>query len=121
MADDKQDTKCKPQLKLAIDNAKPVNKSTKSKGSSEPPSNPPKKNRIRYLVYEGKFCKPSAELPKPLCNWHGQILEEVLHDNGEESETYFVIEGRLATGQALPPIEIPAASFAGMAWVTSKW
>ena len=117
MGNDKPEPKGQPKLKLVIDDAKPV----KKRDSGEPPNTPPKKNPIRYLVYEGKICKPSAELPKPLCNFSAWIMEEVLHDNGDETEAFFVIDGKLATGQALPQVEITAASFAGMAWVTSKW
>ena len=32
-----------------------------------------------------------------------------------------MLEGRLATGQPLPPVRIPAARFAGMTWVTDAW
>lgn len=78
-------------------------------------------SRARYLVHDGRICKPDGDFPKPLCNWSGRIAEEVTHDDGEEQETFFAIEGQLADGRALPRIEVSATSFAGLGWVTGKW
>ena len=115
MADKPTDTKGPPKLKLAIDNAQKPGAKAKS-------TEPPKAHRARYLIYEGSICKPSAELPKPLCNFSARIVEEVLHDNGdEEPETFFMIEGQLATGRGLPSIEVPSGSYNSLVWVTARW
>lgn len=119
-------------------NRKPSNASAKqssvgkndgqAKAKTESQSGPKTKksapqHRVRYLVHEGRICKPDGDFPKPLCNWHGCIVEEVTHDNGEEPETFFLIEGWRSNGEPFQPhrIEVPAASFAGLAWVTAKW
>ncbi|MGZ8242811.1 hypothetical protein, partial [Methylomagnum sp.] len=74
-----------------------------------------------YTIDAGRICKAEGEVPAPLCNFTAKIEEEVLIDDGENTEMVFAITGRLCTGVAFPRIEVPAASFAGMAWVTGQW
>lgn len=106
-------------IKLVVDNASKPKATSKTGPTLKKPAQA--SNRARYLVHEGRICKPDGDFPKPLCNWAGRIVEEITHDNGEEPETFFSIEGKLSDGRALPSIEVPAASFAGLGWVTSKW
>ncbi|MFZ4699756.1 MAG: hypothetical protein ACOYMG_06860 [Candidatus Methylumidiphilus sp.] len=122
------------KLKLVIDNAqqpaktnrKPSQKSkpTEQASTSKPDSQNPKNGKAnpRYVIdEEGRICKPDSHIPKPLCNFKARIMTEVLHDNGDEIETFFLIEAKLANNKrTFPGIEIPAANFAGMAWVTAK-
>lgn len=103
------------------DPADTARKSKVDTTGQKPPKTAPAANRERYLVDRGRICRPDGDFPKPLCNFHARIIEEVLHDNGEEPETFFSIEGALSDGRALPCIEIPASSFAGLGWVTAKW
>ncbi len=58
---------------------------------------------------------------RPLCNFVANITEEVIHDNGAEAETLFLIEGRMNDGTHLPPVEVSASKFPGMTWVSSEW
>jgi hypothetical protein len=57
----------------------------------------------------------------PLSNGAAKILEEVLRDDGSNEPTMeYIIGGELHTGHKLPKIEVPAAEFNGMKWL-SKW
>ena len=58
---------------------------------------------------------------RPLCNFTARIVEEVIHDNGAEAETLFLIEGCLSDGTPLPPVEVSASKFPGLTWVSSEW
>jgi len=58
---------------------------------------------------------------RPLCNFAASITEEVIHDNGAEAETLFLIEGCMSDGTRLPPVEVPASKFPSMNWVSSEW
>jgi hypothetical protein len=71
-----------------------------------------KRNQIWLIDDQGR---------RPLCNFQASITEEVIHDNGAEAETLFLIEGCLSDGTHLPPIEISASRFAGMGWVSGEW
>lgn len=104
-------------IKLVVDNAKKP-KSTASRGG---PKKAAAEGRARYVVHEGRICKPDGDAPKPLCNFAARIVEEVQRDDGEEVETLFTVEGARCDGRAFPTIEVPAASFAGLGWVTAKW
>jgi hypothetical protein len=76
----------------------------------------------KYVTDEaGRICLVTPDGEKPLCNFDAWIVEEALHDDGEATDTHFVIEGKLASGRPLPRIEIAASAFAGLAWVTSHW
>jgi len=72
----------------------------------EPPSPPPKKVHQAYTVEEGRICwlkpTPSGEVLTPLCNFDAQAVEDVIKDSGIEQQRFFVIEGRLENGKALP-------------------
>ncbi|MFM8330608.1 MAG: hypothetical protein ACKN9T_02870, partial [Candidatus Methylumidiphilus sp.] len=54
---------------------------------------------------------------RPLCNFVASIREEVIHDNGAEAETLFLIEGCLSDGTYLKPIEVSSSKFSGLTWV----
>jgi hypothetical protein len=71
------------------------------------------------FVFE-KFSR-EAVVQIPLCNFTAAVVEERTHDDGLETETVFVIEGRHATGRPLPPAEVPAAQFAGLSWIARHW
>jgi len=58
---------------------------------------------------------------RPLCNFVASITEEVIHDNGVEAETLFLIEGCMHDGTRLPPAEVSASKFPGMSWVSAEW
>jgi hypothetical protein len=74
-----------------------------------------------YVVDAGRICRSAGDLPVPLCNFTAQIVEEILIDDGENSDMVFAVQGRLASGQPLPRIEVPAGSYQGLGWVTGLW
>lgn len=74
-----------------------------------------------YLEKDRVICKINDKSAFPLCNFTARIIEEVIHDNGEEKTLVSAIEGKLSNGQILPRIEVLAGSFAGMGWVNSQW
>lgn len=99
----------------------PDNPKPKATRNAKPPK--PKAERgapALYLEKGGRIHKREGKGTIPLCNFTARIVEQTTHDNGEESQTFFAVEGRLASGQALPRIEVSAGSFAGMAWV-AQW
>ncbi|QFY42322.1 hypothetical protein F6R98_06510 [Candidatus Methylospira mobilis] len=94
----------------------------------QPDLPPPQKKRKQkaekhalYVEEKGVICKIGEKSSFPLCNFSAHIIEEVIHDNGEEKTLTSAIEGKLSNGQTLPRIEVGAGSFAGMAWVYSQW
>lgn len=72
-------------------------------------------------IYQLKTTREGEQIQIPLANHACLIVEQIHRDDGLEDETVFVVEGRLSNGRPLPRVEIPAASFAGMAWVLKHW
>lgn len=62
-----------------------------------------------------------GEAPEPLCNFTARIVAEEVRDDGAERRLVFHIEGRLAGGEELSRVAVPAERFAGMSWVTEAW
>lgn len=58
---------------------------------------------------------------RPLANFTCVPTREITKDDGVEKAKEYVMEGINARGQQLPPIAVPAKSFAGMNWVTEGW
>lgn len=92
---------------------------------AKPPKKPKRTRKAAcvslYAESGGRICRTRDGNPVPLCNFTARIIQEILFDDGETSHRVFAIEGRLCTGEPLPSIEVPAGSFAGMAWVTAQW
>ncbi|MBI1913615.1 MAG: DUF927 domain-containing protein [Planctomycetes bacterium] len=57
----------------------------------------------------------------PLCNFTARITEVVVRDDGAEQTAFFALAGALADGRELPAVQVPAADFAGLGWVTTAW
>jgi hypothetical protein len=57
----------------------------------------------------------------PLCNFAGQIVEQITRDDGAERTTRLVVEGALHDGTPLARGEVAAEEFPGMSWVVSRW
>ena len=91
---------------------------------AEPPALRDKSHEA-YCLEEARLCwiKQTNNGPAqvPLCNFTAQVTEDILKDNGHEASRVFKITGTLGTGQPLPEIEVSAASFASLNWVTSEW
>ncbi|MBX9625097.1 MAG: bifunctional DNA primase/polymerase [Gemmataceae bacterium] len=60
-------------------------------------------------------------VPVPLANFTARIVAEVTLDDGAERRKVFVVDGRLASGEPLPAVEVPADEFGEMFWVVEKW
>jgi hypothetical protein len=79
-----------------------------------------------YRVEGGRLCHErgtpdgGASL-RPLCNFTARIVESVARDDGAEQTALFTVAGALADGRQLPPVQILAADFCGMGWVTTAW
>jgi hypothetical protein len=58
--------------------------------------------------------------PVKLCNFVAWIAEERIYDDGAERTRKYSITGALASGTALPLIDVPSDKFPVMAWV-SQW
>lgn len=58
---------------------------------------------------------------RKVANFAARITSEELLDDGAEQTLHFRVEGTLANGAALPPVDVPAADFAGMNWAAERW
>jgi hypothetical protein len=57
----------------------------------------------------------------PLCNFSARITEVVSRDDGVERSAVFAVEGMLANGRPLPRLQVPAAEFQRLDWLTTGW
>lgn len=73
----------------------------------------------KMVKVEGEWIEETTDTP--LCNFAARITEDRTRDDGAERTRVFVLEGQLASGQPLPPIEVAASQFAGMNWPTAEW
>ncbi len=78
-----------------------------------------------YRIENGTICFEKQTKDGPvsvaLCNFAAQVKEEIVLDDGVETNRAFLIEGTLVSGKPLPAVRIAADKFAGMAWVTPSW
>lgn len=83
------------------------------------------KSHEAYCIEAGRICfvKRTSDGPVevPLGNFTARVTEDILKDDGHETSRVFKVAGTLGSGQPLPPIEVPALSFASLNWVTSGW
>jgi hypothetical protein len=79
-----------------------------------------------YRIKNGRICREhgtrdgGTEL-LPLCNFTAQITEVLTRDDGAEQAAFFTVAGRLDNGRALPAVQVPAADFTGLGWITTGW
>lgn len=58
----------------------------------------------------------------PIANFVAKIVENTIIDDGDTQDTRFKVIGRLTeNNENLPLVEVPAASFDSLSWVTTKW
>lgn len=66
--------------------------------------------------------KKGENVPVALTNFNASIVAEHIRDDGSNDILRtFVIEGELFNGKTLSTIEVPAADFEQMRWLTEKW
>ena len=63
----------------------------------------------------------AGEVDVPLANFSAEIVEEVTRDDGAEKNKRFCVQGVLATGELLPPVDIQVQQFGGLNWVLDEW
>jgi protein gp37/site-specific DNA-adenine methylase len=78
-----------------------------------------------YVIMDGCYARSVGNVffPKTifLCNCTIWISEELTETDGVEELKSFVLEGKLASGAALPPVKIRPAVFDFMSWVSGAW
>lgn len=87
--------------------------------ASDKPSGP-------YLIEHGRVCrrrfgKDGEVFTEPLCNFVARIDAETTYDDGGETQHCFRIAGRLADGDPLAAVDVPASDFAAMNWTLKNW
>lgn len=61
-------------------------------------------------------------LDDPIGNFTAQITHELIVDDGQNAPSVrYTVDGRLATGEGLGQLEIPADEFGGMNWLAKSW
>jgi hypothetical protein len=79
-----------------------------------------------YSVVDGRLCrmvasKEAGSFPVPMANFNAWITGQVIRDDGSEQIRRLSIEGVLATGEALPAIEIAAGELPRGDWPLIQW
>jgi hypothetical protein len=79
-----------------------------------------------YVIHDGMHCliktiQGLGKVYSPLCNFVGEITEEIIKDDGIAESRVFAVDGQLASGRPLSQIEVNASEFAGMSWVSQMW
>jgi len=78
-----------------------------------------------YAVFDGCYylVKQTAKSDQQirLCNFIAEIVSEVTKHDGENTEKYFCIRGRMNDGRELAELIIPAHQFEQCDWVVEMW
>lgn len=84
----------------------------------------------KYTPYRVKFGRlkqvtkkkdDGTEEYKELANFVAYPSQDILRDDGKNTERYFSICGRLYDGTPLDTVTIPASKFMSMSWITDAW
>lgn len=67
------------------------------------------------------FNGPNGVGKNPLSNFFAKITSEDIHDDGQNRSVHLTLEGKLNTGEALPPITIPSEHYSTLNWITHQW
>ncbi len=77
-----------------------------------------------YRIAEGGILRlkntREGEIPQRLTNFVARVEEEVVRDDGADVRRLYKLSGK-AAGGPLPRVEVPAASFGAMNWVSDAW
>jgi hypothetical protein len=86
---------------------------------------PPPQSAGSYRVAGGRVLltrmTKDGPVDIPLGNFAARITEVVTRDDGIEKTAVFAIEGELADGRPLSRLQVPAAEFQRLEWVTTDW
>ena len=76
-----------------------------------------------YGARDGCIVQYTQDNPdgKPLTTFVALPSRIITRDDGVTQDKVFGIEGWSRGGEPLPPIEVPAKSFASMGWLTERW
>ena len=75
-------------------------------------------NNILASIKDGQLCFAS----RPLMNGVINITHELVIDDGQDMPTVqYTVTGKLATGQPLEPLNVPAEEFADFKWIPRHW
>lgn len=82
--------------------------------------------RPLYEVIGGQIClrqydRYGGESISPLANFDARIIADIVEDDGQETQRYFTLTGKMADGTPLPQAEVKAADFGKMGWVLDTW
>ena len=74
-----------------------------------------------YAINTGRLCflrfsDKGDAIPVPLCNFVAEVTQEIVKDDGIETQQEFEIEGKLAAGQVLPKLRVSKDKFSAMHW-----
>lgn len=77
-----------------------------------------------YRIVKGSIVRlkntREGEIPQRLTNFVARVEEEIVRDDGADVRRLYKVKGE-AGGKALPCVEVPAASFGAMNWVSDAW
>jgi hypothetical protein len=114
------DDVAKQLLKIAVE----VSSGHREKG--DPGERAAPDTESMYSVVDGCLCRTiasrdggSAEVP--LCNFDARIIEEIVRDDGVEQTRRLGVQGTLASGEALPAVEVSTEEFARGDWPLTRW
>jgi hypothetical protein len=86
---------------------------------------PPPTSAGSYRVVGGRLVldrmTKDGPVDVPLSNFAARITETVTRDDGVEKTAVFTLEGELANGRPLARLQVPAAEFQRLEWVTTGW
>jgi hypothetical protein len=86
---------------------------------------PPVQSAGSYRIVGGRIVltrmTKDGTVEIPLGNFAARITEVVTRDDGVERTAVFALEGELANGNPLPRLQVPAAEFQRLEWVTTGW
>ena len=82
-------------------------------------------NNSTYRVKNNQFyfinCTKPKQPPNRLSNFKAEITHEITKVDGRDNSKTFLVEGHLFNGIHLPSIEIEAANFDKLDWLTTNW
>jgi len=82
--------------------------------------------RPLYEVIGGQIClrqydRYGGENITPLANFDARIIADIVEDDGQETQRYFTLTGKMADGTPLPQAEVKASDFGKMSWILDTW